>query len=109
MIRTNNRENGAVTIEAAKKGAKANLGKLTTVLKDELNVKPSKVNDIKNSDKYQVCVDKINEFLGWFKIIYESKKSDLIICKLLSSCGYPIANKESGETKLMTAPIIKIS
>ena len=109
MIRTNNRENGAVTIEAAKKGAKANLGKLTTVLKDELDVKPSKVNDIKNSDKYQVCVDKINEFLGWFKIIYESKKSDLIICKLLSSCGYPIANKESGETKLMTAPIIKIS
>lgn len=107
MIRSNDREKGSCMIEAVKNKAKSCLGKLTTTLADELDMPPFKID--KTKTKYQVCVDKINEFLRWFKIVYESDESDLIICKLISSCGYPITNKESGETKLMTAPIIKIS
>lgn len=107
MVRSNDREKGSVTIEAVKNKSNSCLGKLTKTLQEELDMPSYKIDRTKT--KYQVCVDKINEFLKWFKIVYESDESDLIICKLISSCGYPIANKESGETKLMTAPIIKIS
>lgn len=109
MIRSNNREKCSVVIEANKESGGGQLGKLTTAVKDELDVKPEKVSSIKSKDKYQICVNKINEFLSWFKKIYASDKSDLIISKIISSCGYPIINRESGESKLTTAPIIKIS
>jgi hypothetical protein len=107
-IRTNDREKGAVTVEAYKNGAKAGLGKWPTVMQEELGVSmPSKSRpDMSN---YERCVEKINIYLDWFKMVYDSGKADYLIGKFVSSGGYPLANKESGETKLITAPIIKIS
>jgi hypothetical protein len=107
-IRTNDREKAAVTVEAYKKGAKSGLGKWPTVMQEELGVSlpPKSRPDMSN---YERCVEKINTYLSWFKMIYENPKSDYIIGKIASSGGYPLANKETGETKLITAPIIKIS
>jgi hypothetical protein len=60
-------------------------------------------------NKYDKTVTQINAYLELFKKVYDNPKSDLLIAKFASSTGYPLANVESGETKLITAPIIKIS
>ena len=74
-------------------------------MQEELGVSmPSKSRpDMSN---YERCVEKINIYLDWFKMVYDSGKADYLIGKFVSSGGYPLANKESGETKLITAPII---
>ena len=106
-IRTNDREKGSVTVEPYKHGSNAALGKWPTVMQEELGVSMPKKS--KSLSKYEQCVEKINIFLSWFKIVYESENADLFIATFVSSGGYPLANNLSGETRLMTAPIIKIS
>lgn len=96
----------SLSVEAQVVGAKAQLGKWATVIQEEMG-KP--VYDTKGMDKYDKTVAQINAYLELFKKVYESPKSDLLIAKFASSAGYPLANKETGETRLITAPIIKIS
>ena len=108
QIRSNNREKESVTVEPYKHGANAALGKWPTIMQEELGVTmPKKSNPAMSH--YERCIEKINIFLSWFKIVYESENSDLLIATFVSSGGYPLANNLSGETRLMTAPIIKIS
>lgn len=108
QIRSNNREKESVTVEPYKHGANAALGKWPTIIQEELGVSmPKKSNPAMSH--YERCIEKINIFLSWFKMVYESDKSDLLIAAFVSSGGYPLANNLSGETRLMTAPIIKIS
>lgn len=108
QIRSNNREKESVTVEPYKHGANAALGKWPTIMQEELGVSmPKKSNPAMSH--YERCIEKINIFLSWFKIVYESENADLLIATFVSSGGYPLANNLSGETRLMTAPIIKIS
>lgn len=108
QIRSNNREKESVTVEPYKHGANAALGKWPTIMQEELGVSMSKKSN-PDMSHYERCIEKINIFLSWFKIVYESENSDLLIATFVSSGGYPLANNLSGETRLMTAPIIKIS
>lgn len=107
-IRSNNRESESVTVEPYKHGANAGLGKWPTIMQEELGVSMPKKSR-PDMSHYERCVEKINVFLDWFRQVYESDKSDLYIATFMSSGGYPLANNMSGETKLITAPIIKIS
>lgn len=109
MIKLNIRSGGeSLAIEASKYGGTVNaqLGKWATVIQEEMG-KP--VYNTKGMDKYNKTITQINAYLELFKKVYDNPKSDLLIAKFASSAGYPLANKESGETKLITAPIIKIS
>jgi len=107
-MKVNIRSGGdTISVEAALHGKQANLGKLATVLK-EIVGEPQYILT-KEMSKYEKTVEKINGYLELFKKIYESETPDYFIAQLVSSGGYPLANKESGETKLITAPIIKIS
>lgn len=106
-IRSSSIEKKQVTVEPYKAHQNAGLGKWKTVMAEELGEATYEVT--KDMSNYRQVVAKINAYLQQFKQVYESPKSDLIIAKFFSSNGYPLANVESGETRLITAPIIKIS
>lgn len=107
-IRSNDREKESVTVEPYKRGANALLGKWPTIMQEELGVSMPKKSS-PDMSHYDRCVEKIDTYLDCFRKVYESDKSDLYIATFFSSCGYPLANNESGEVKLITAPFIKIS
>lgn len=106
-VKLNIRSGGeSLSIEAQVIGKQAQLGKWATVIKEEMG---DPVYNTKGMDKYTKIVTQINAYLELFKKVYENPKSDLLFAKFASSTGYPLANVESGETRLITAPIIKIS
>ena len=108
-IKVNVRSTGeGVAVEASKGGTQqAQLGKWGEILKEEVG--ESSYSYTKEMTNYKKIETRINALLESFKRIYDSPKSDLIICKCVASTGYPLANVESGKVELISAPIIKIS